>query len=117
MKDFFKNILQDQTTKKIFIANLLLIIFTLALIGFYYRNLPPLIPIFNQLPWGEQRLGSTATIFISPVIALVIFICNIIIAGAAYEKIPLVSRMLATVSLLAGILIFLFTIKVVQLII
>ncbi|MEK7450573.1 MAG: hypothetical protein AAB662_01380 [Patescibacteria group bacterium] len=117
MKDFFKNILQDQTTKRIFIANLLLIIFTFALIGFYYRNLPPFIPIFNQLPWGEQRLGSTATIFIPPLIAFLVFICNIIIAELAYEKIPLVSRMLATVSLLAEILIFLFIIKVFQLII
>ncbi len=117
MKDFFRNILNDQTTKKIFITNLLLIIFTFALIGFYYRNLPPFIPIFNQLSWGEQRLGSTATIFVPPLIVFTIFICNIIVAGLAYEKIPLVSRMLATVSLLAGILISLFTIKVIQLII
>lgn len=117
MKDFFRDILSDQTTKRIFIINLLLVIFTFVLIGFNYRNLPPFIPIFNQLPWGEQRLGSTATIFIPPLIAFIIFICNIIVAGLAYEKIPLVSRMLATVSLLASTLIFLFTIKVVQLII
>lgn len=117
MKDFFKNILQDQTTKRIFIANLLIIIITFALIAFYYRDLPPFIPIFNQLPWGEQRLGPTATIFIPPLIAFAIFIANIIIAELEYKKIPLVSRMLATVSLLAGVLILLFIIKVVQLII
>ena len=117
MKDFFKDILSDQTTRKIFITNCLLIVFTFALIGFYYHNLPPFIPVFNQLPWGEQRLGSTVTIFIPPLITFAIFICNIIITGLVYEKIPLVSRMLATVSLLVAILIFLFTIKVIQLII
>ncbi|MDO8620974.1 MAG: hypothetical protein Q7R31_01700 [Candidatus Levybacteria bacterium] len=117
MKDFFRDILNGQTTRKIFIANLSLVIITCALIALYYHNLPPFIPIFNQLPWGEQRLGSTATIFIPPLIAFIIFICNIIVAGLAYEKIPLVSRMLATVSLLASILIFLFIVKVIQLII
>lgn len=117
MKDFLNNIRSDKTTRLIFIANFLLIIITLILIGFYYRNFPPFIPIFNQLPWGEQRLGSTITIFIPPLISLFIFILNIIITSLTYEKIPLVARMVAVVSFLVGILVFLFIIKIIQLVI
>lgn len=116
MKDFFKEIAQDKTIVYAIIINILLIVATFIYILFSYSNLPPFVPIFNQLPWGEQRLGNTPTIFIPVFVALLIFLTNVLISTLIYNKIPLISRMFSAISLLAGILTFLFIIKTITLI-
>lgn len=111
MKEFFKDIAADKTITLAYSINVFFIIIAIAYILFSYGKLPPFIPIFNQLPWGEQRLGNTFTIFIPILAALLILAINIFMSTSVYKKIPLISRMLAAISLLTGILTFLFSIK------
>lgn len=92
------------------------IIAVIIFILFSYGGLPPFIPIFNQLPWGEERLGKTITIFVPVLVALLILVINLFTSSITYRKIPLVARMLAAVSLLIGILTFLFVVKTITLI-
>jgi len=115
MKEFFKDIKSDKTIIPTFFINGLFIIASIIFILFFYSGLPPFIPIFNQLPWGEQRLGPTLTIFIPVLAALLILIINIFISTLTYKKTPLVARMLAAVSLLTSILTCLFILKTVKL--
>lgn len=117
MKEFFKDIAQDKTITLAYLINVVFIIATIVYILFSYAKLPPFIPIFNQLPWGEQRLGSQITIFIPVLVALLILVINTLISSSTYKEIPLISRMLAVTSLLTGILTFLFIIKTITLII
>ena len=116
MKEFFKEIAQDKTIIPDFFTNGLLIIVSAIFILFSYSNLPPFVPVFNQLPWGEQRLGPTLTIFIPVLVALLILAINILTGAFIYKKIPLVARMLAAISLLVSVLAFLFIVKTVTLI-
>ena len=115
MKDFFKEIGSDKTIIPAFFINGFFIIVSVIFILFSYGKLPPFIPIFNQLPWGEQRLTPTIAIFIPVLAALLILIINIFTASFIYKKIPLVARMLVAVSLLTSILAFLFIVKTVTL--
>lgn len=117
MKEFFSNITQDRTMTMAYSLNGFFVIAVLVFIFFSYSSLPPFVPIFNQLPWGEQRLGITITIFVPILVALSILIMNLLISAATYNKSPLVARMLAGISLLTSILTFLFVIKTVTLII
>lgn len=116
MKEFFKDLRSDKAIILTFFINGFLIITTIIFILVFYRSLPPFIPIFNQLPWGEQRLGATITIFIPVLVSLLILLINLITAAFTYKKTPLVSRMLAAISFLTSILTFLFIIKTVTLI-
>jgi|WetSurMetagenome_2_1015567.scaffolds.fasta_scaffold02934_7 hypothetical protein len=115
MKELFKDVLEDKTIAFAFFLNIFFVIAAVAYILFFYRKLPPVIPIFNQLPWGEQRLGGTLTIFIPVLTAVLILAINIITSALIYKKIPLISRMFAAVSLLIGILTFLFIIRTITL--
>lgn len=116
MKEFFKDIKSDKTIIPAFFINGFFIIASIVFILFSYRNLPPFIPIFNQLPWGEQRLGPTIAIFIPVFVTLLILIVNIFTSTLTYKNSPLVARMLAAVSLLTGILTFLFVVKTITLV-
>lgn len=111
MKDFFKDIASDKTITMAYFINSFFMITIIIFILFSYSRLPPFIPIFNQLPWGEERLGKTITIFVPALVALLIFVINLFTSSIAYRKIPLVARMLAAISLLIGILTFLFVVK------
>ena len=117
MNEFFKEIRNDKTIAFAFFINVFLILTAIVYILFSYAKLPPFVPIFNQLPWGEQRLGATFTIFIPILVALLIFAVNIFAGASIYKKIPLISRMLTAISLLTGILTFLFIVKTINLII
>lgn len=116
MKGFFNNITQDKTIATAYSLNGFFMIAVIIFILFSYSALPPFIPIFNQLPWGEQRLGSTLTIFVPVLVALSISITNLFISVATYHKTPLVARMLAAISILTSILTFLFVAKTVAII-
>jgi len=116
MKDFFKDIRNDKTIRLGFAVTFSIALIALVFVLFYYNNLPPFIPIFNQLPWGEQRLGTTMTIFIPILIAFLIFMFNLLLSSLIYKKIPLVSRMLAITSLTVSVLVLLFTIRSIQLV-
>lgn len=116
MKNFFKDIIADKTITLAFFLSGSFIIAAVIFILFSYTRLPPFLPIFNQLPWGEQRLGTTITIFIPVLTALFILAINILISSITYKKIPLVARMLAGISLLSGILTCLFVVKTITLI-
>jgi hypothetical protein len=61
MKEFFKDIIPDRIIISAFFINIFLIITTVVYILISYGKLPPFVPVFNQLPWGEQRLGPTFT--------------------------------------------------------
>ncbi len=114
MKKFFRDIRSDKMTFRGFIATLIFVILPVPIILFYYRGFPPFLPIFNQLPWGKPRLAPPWGIFIPTVISFIILILNVILSSALYKKTPLVSRMLAVVSLIIAILSLLFVFRTIQ---
>jgi len=116
MKEFFKNIRNDKVFLGSFFLTLFLFIISLIYIILLYNKLPPYIPLFNQLPWGYERLGTTIMIFLPVITVLVIAIGNIILSSIIYNKTQIVSRILAATSFLIAFLSFLFTIRTVQLI-
>jgi hypothetical protein len=113
MKNFFSNIAADKLALRGFLISFLLMLITIVYILIYYSNLPPFIPIFNQLPWGNERLTITLGIFISTLIFGLIFLFNIVFTSIVYNKSPLIARIVAAVTLIIAFMNFLFIIKVI----
>jgi hypothetical protein len=114
MKDFFKDIRGDKTAGLGFAGTFSIALVSLGFVLFFYNKLPTFIPIFNQLPWGEERLGTKSTIFLPILIVFLVFACNLILSSLTYEKMPLVSRILAVTSLTVAVLVSLFMIRIIQ---
>lgn len=117
MRKFFKYLKEDRLLLRLFIVTVILIIVAIIYILINYSKLPPLLPVFNQLPWGEKRLSETIGIFIPSVVVIFILVFNIIASSLAYPRSPLISRMLAVTSFLTALLMLLFVIRTIQLII
>lgn len=110
----FSQIKYDKLIFRGFIINFLMIVITTLYILVSFRNLPPFLPLFNQMPWGEERIAQTAWIFVIPLISLLIFIFNLIYSEVTYSKTPLVPRMLVITSFLVSILALLFVVRTIQ---
>lgn len=108
MKEFINNIKADKWTYRGFNISLFLTFLTVVYILINYSKLPPFIPIFNQLPWGIQRLTITPGIFIPIAVFGIIFIVNLIFTSVVYPKNPLLARIVAATTFLVAILNFLF---------
>ena len=116
MKRFFKQLYSDKTARFGFLSALALSLLSFIVTLFAYRSLPPFIPIFNQLPWGEERISETLAIFIPLLIGIFIIFFNLMIAALIYQKYPLVSRMVAMTSAVMSVLVFLFLVNTIMLI-
>ena len=92
MKDQFKLVLSDQFVRISLMLSLLFIIPLIAIIIVTYGALPPLIPFFNSMPWGAERLAPSGITIFLPLLVVAIFLFNIIIAIAVYKKFALISR-------------------------
>jgi hypothetical protein len=117
MKDSFNGFRLDKIALRGFIASFVLVVTTIIYVLINYANLPPFVPIFNQLPWGNQRLTQTQGIFIPIIIFAIIFIFNLTFAFIVYSKNPLIARMLAATTLLVAIMNFLFVARTIFVII
>jgi hypothetical protein len=96
--------------------SLLLLFFEVVILGIFYLKLPPVVPLFNQLPWGATRLGPTYEILLPFVMTSVFFIFNYFLLIKLYTNMPLVSRIVGVTTLLATSLSFIFIVRTLQLI-
>lgn len=116
MNEFFSHIRNDRILLYSFSSTLTFLLITLVYSFFFLRFLPPLIPLFNQMPWGEARIGNTWQLFIPAGIVFVVLITNSFLALYLYSKIPLLSRIVSATGLLIAFLALLFIVRTVGLV-
>ncbi len=59
------------------VLTLIMIFLSLAVIFLSFKNLPPDVPLFYSLPWGENQLANKVFLFAVPIISFLIFIFNL----------------------------------------
>ena len=116
MKEYINIIKSDKILRLSLLISLILILTNIVYILLVYRSLPRYIPLYNQLPWGEDRLGTTSQIFLPPMISAIILIFNSIVIVQIYKKIPLISRIMSITTLLVCMLALIFIFRTTQLV-
>lgn len=110
MKEKFKIILSDQFIRISLLLSLVFLLPLVVIILLTYGTLPPLIPFYNSMPWGEERLAYSQVAVFLPVILITLFVVNIAQAMFSYSKYVLVARIVLFNSflfLLLGLLAYL----------
>ncbi len=104
MKNNFNFLLQDRIAKLSIFSSITIFVVYLVMVAASFAMLPPVIPLFNSLPWGNARLAPAYFIFEFPVLFFLIFVINNFIAGRMYKKHVLAARIFSFNSLLVIIL-------------
>ncbi|HLD01396.1 MAG TPA: hypothetical protein VJC10_00835 [Patescibacteria group bacterium] len=112
MREFIKRFAVDRILWWGMIGSVISLLVTALYVIFVYNKLPPYVPLFNQMPWGEARLAEKVDIFLPMLIATAVFLSNLLIAYIIYDKLILVSRIISITSFLATFLTMIFIIRI-----
>ena len=116
MNEVSKLVKADKIIRWGMIFSLILLFFQAGLLAVFYLKLPPVVPLYNQLPWGEERLGIKYEFLLPLVITAVFFLFNYVLLRRLYATMPLVSRIIGVTTLLASLLSFIFVVRTLQLV-
>ncbi|HSD99044.1 MAG TPA: hypothetical protein VLB73_05145 [Patescibacteria group bacterium] len=116
MKKFFKTIQKDSTLSWTFWTTIALILIMVGLIGIIYTNLPPFLPLYNQMPWGYDRLGKTYELFLLPLGVFFVCLLNTFIGVKLVEKIPLLARFLFLTTIALAVFTSIFLVRLILLV-
>lgn len=111
-----KNIFADKVINIGFSVAFIFILIQTMILGLFYTKLPPLLPLYNQLSWGQPRIGGKNEFFIPLFIVICIFSLNLFICYKIYAKMPLVSRIFSQATLLVSFLALFFLVRTILLI-
>ena len=95
---------QGKINSKIFRWNIIFIILQIAFLFWKFNLLPPQIPLYYSLPWGESQLAQTSMLFVFPVISLVLLFINHLFAISLIKTSSLLSGILLAISLIFSFL-------------
>ena len=109
--------MKEKPTKTFIQISFLFLAIQILIIVSVWRFLPPEIPLFYSRPWGKDQLVNYPGIVILPVICLIVFFANTVVAQLATKEETLVKKMLAIASLTFGFLILISLIQIIRLII
>lgn len=104
MRDNINLVFRDNGMKYLLFISFFIFIAQIGGVFLLYLKLPPLLPFFNSLSWGRERLIQKEFIFILPVVLVIFFVVNIFLSGVFYKKQALLSRMLSFNLLLISVL-------------
>lgn len=116
MKEKLKFTFSDNLIKYSIVLSILLLVGDIVVTLMFYPNLPPYIPFFNSMPWGEARLASPVAAIILCCIGIGVFSLNTVLSVLLYQKQPLLSRILSITSFLFMLLGLLATLHIIFLV-
>lgn len=85
----------DELGRTSYLIGILMIGVGLALVMGLLGKLPPVVPLYFTLPWGEARLAPKLMLYTIPGIALVFLIFNLGLGRIMGKLSPLLPRVLA----------------------
>jgi len=83
--------------------NIILIVVQIILIIWFFKDLPPEIPLYFSRPWGEAWLAQTTFIILLPLFSLFIALINYFLALFYYQKKAFLSKLLVVFSFIISL--------------
>lgn len=94
----FDNFWQEKTVRIATRISFAILLFILAFLLFTWQKLPPQVPLFYSLPWGEEQLASPNFLLILPFSCLCLGILNFFLAVFCLEQHSLAAKILVWVT-------------------
>lgn len=95
---------QEKINSRILRWNIIFIIIQITFLFWKFNLLPPQVPLYYSLPWGESQLAQASLLFIFPTISLILLLINHLFAISLSKTSLLLSRILLIISLIFSFL-------------
>ncbi len=95
----------------------LLLLTSFGFLVWFWSKLPPVIPFFYSLPWGEEQLASPLALWISLTATIVITVVNNLLVFILYKKSTYLAQVLSVATFVINLLIAIAIIRIILLVI
>jgi hypothetical protein len=95
IRETAQTLVPDKLGRSSYLASLAFVLVMLLLITLMLGSLPPSVPLYFTLPWGEARLAPKLMLYILPIITLVLIVFNLGLGRLSDKLSPLLPRVLA----------------------
>lgn len=85
--------------KQSVIAFFLMLVVSVILLVIFWTKIPPQVPLYYSLPWGEKQLASPVELTLLPTFAANIFLTNLLLVYALVPN----EKLLVDIGVLSGI--------------
>ncbi len=96
--------------------SLVCVLTSFLFLAFSWRKLPPLLPLFFSLPWGEEQLTQPKTLIFLLLGVLGLVILNYIFVLLFYSKTTYFSRMLSVSTVIISFMILFAIVHIIWLV-
>ena len=114
IRETAETLVPDKLGRTSYLLVTLMILLMSIGIGTIWTRIPPTIPLFFTLPWGEARLAARVMIWLLPGISLLFMILNLSLGKLAGKLSPLLPRVLAVSTAVIVSMMFIAGIGIVQ---
>ena len=115
-----KNVLSVTNTSlmnTILYSPIVLIVAMTILIFWFYKSLPPQIPLFYSRPWGQEQMTAPIFLFLLPGESLLWYIACLVLVGTQTHQHRVFSQILLMIQCVSSMLALLVIINIVRLIV
>lgn len=104
-------------SKKLFLwlglSPLLISLIIAIIILSLFKLLPPKLPLFYSLPWGEGQLATPQQFLIIPASIIIVTLLNLVISGQLHEQQTFFKRMLLISSITITLILTISFVKII----
>lgn len=93
---------QQKVNSRLLRWNLIFIVIQIGLLAWKFTQLPPQVPLYYSLPWGESQLATASYLFLLPTISIVALFIDNLFAVSFFKNQPLLSHFSVITSLLVS---------------
>jgi hypothetical protein len=120
VSSFFGNLgkfWQTTLNSRLLRFTIVLFVAQIVLIIWFYKELPPEIPLFFSRPWGSAWLTTTSSIFILPLLSLTTLLINYFLALFYHQKKLILSQLLVIFAFIVSLFSTVSMLKIISLVI
>lgn len=115
-KKFIEPLFTDSLLKWISRIMLIFVVTTAIFLGLKWATLPPVVPFFYSLPWGEDQLGTPFFLLIAFIGGFLVYILMLTLGLLLFKKTTYFARLLITGSTITYFLLLITIVRILFLI-
>lgn len=107
---------QQKINSRILRWNLFFICLQIGILAWKFTSLPPQVPLYYSLPWGESQLTNSSSLFLLPTLSVVVLFIDSLFSVSFFKNLPLLSRLSTITALIVSFFITITLFKIIFLI-
>lgn len=114
IRETAETLVPDKLGRTSYLIALLLFFLMVGIITLLFTRIPPTVPMFFTMPWGEARLAPKSMLYILPGVSLLFLVFNLVLGRISLKLSLLLPRVLAVATMVISAMLLISLLGIIQ---